>query len=166
MLTAASRPGVELGDGCVIGAGSVVTKSVPAGHVAAGNPARVLRKVAHDTPEAPALKYERCGDREMVRSERGRESEYGGRTPVELIHPTDLSTTRLRQPPLVASQPAHDPQARHNAADQIPAARRTETGLHRLLRNDQAMTGLVGTDVLLLVASFVTAWLIAHILLY
>jgi len=37
-------PGVEIGDGCVIGAGSVVTKSVPAGCVAAGNPAVVLRE--------------------------------------------------------------------------------------------------------------------------
>lgn len=37
-------PGVEIGDGCVIGAGSVVTRSIPPGCVAAGNPARVLRE--------------------------------------------------------------------------------------------------------------------------
>lgn len=37
-------PGVEIGDGCVIGAGSVVTKSVPPGCVVAGNPARILRE--------------------------------------------------------------------------------------------------------------------------
>ena len=36
-------PGVEVGDGCVIGTGAVVTKSVPAGSVVAGTPARVLR---------------------------------------------------------------------------------------------------------------------------
>jgi acetyltransferase-like isoleucine patch superfamily enzyme len=35
--------GVTLGAGCVIGAGSVVTQSIPAGAVAAGNPAQVLR---------------------------------------------------------------------------------------------------------------------------
>lgn len=37
-------PGVEIGDGCVVGAGSVVTKSVPAGCVVAGNPAQILRQ--------------------------------------------------------------------------------------------------------------------------
>jgi acetyltransferase-like isoleucine patch superfamily enzyme len=37
-------PGVEIGDGCVIGAGSVVTKSVPPGCIAAGNPAKVIRE--------------------------------------------------------------------------------------------------------------------------
>ena len=37
--------GVRLGQGCVVGAGSVVTKDVPPGMIAAGNPARVLREV-------------------------------------------------------------------------------------------------------------------------
>lgn len=37
-------PGVEIGDGCVIGAGAVVTRSVPPRCVAAGNPAVVLRE--------------------------------------------------------------------------------------------------------------------------
>lgn len=35
-------PGVSVGDRCVIGAGAVVTKSIPPGHVVAGNPARIL----------------------------------------------------------------------------------------------------------------------------
>lgn len=38
-------PGVTVGDNTVIGAGSVVTKDIPEGCVAVGNPARVLRKV-------------------------------------------------------------------------------------------------------------------------
>lgn len=37
-------PGIEIGDGCVVGAGSVVTKSVPSGCVVAGNPAKILRE--------------------------------------------------------------------------------------------------------------------------
>jgi maltose O-acetyltransferase len=36
-------PGITVGDRAVIGAGSVVTKDVPADAVVAGNPARVLR---------------------------------------------------------------------------------------------------------------------------
>lgn len=36
-------PGVTLGEGCLVGAGSVVTKDVPPGAVVAGNPARIIR---------------------------------------------------------------------------------------------------------------------------
>lgn len=38
-------PGVTVGDDSVIGAGSVVTKDIPSGVVAAGNPCRVLREI-------------------------------------------------------------------------------------------------------------------------
>ncbi|CAM5462909.1 sugar O-acetyltransferase [Streptomyces atroolivaceus] len=38
-------PGVTIGDNSVIGAGAVVTKDIPAGVVAVGNPARVIRSV-------------------------------------------------------------------------------------------------------------------------
>ena len=38
-------PGVTIGDNTVIGAGSVVTRSIPANVVAAGNPCQVLRPI-------------------------------------------------------------------------------------------------------------------------
>ena len=38
-------PGVAIGRGCVIGAGSVVTRDVPPDSFAAGNPARVIREI-------------------------------------------------------------------------------------------------------------------------
>jgi maltose O-acetyltransferase len=38
-------PGVRIGTGSVIGSGSVVTKNIPEGVVAVGNPCRVLREV-------------------------------------------------------------------------------------------------------------------------
>lgn len=37
--------GVTIGSGSVIGAGSVVVKDIPAGVIAAGNPARVIREI-------------------------------------------------------------------------------------------------------------------------
>lgn len=39
-------PNVRIGDGAVIGAGSVVTKDIPSGSVAVGNPAKVIRKIS------------------------------------------------------------------------------------------------------------------------
>jgi acetyltransferase-like isoleucine patch superfamily enzyme len=39
-------PGVSIGDHAVVGANSVVTKSIPAGTVWAGNPARQLRTIS------------------------------------------------------------------------------------------------------------------------
>lgn len=39
-------PGVTIGDDSVIGAGSVVTKDIPSGVVAVGNPCRVIREIS------------------------------------------------------------------------------------------------------------------------
>jgi maltose O-acetyltransferase len=43
-------PGVTVGRGSVVGAGSVVTRDIRAGVVAAGNPCRVLREVSAPGP--------------------------------------------------------------------------------------------------------------------
>lgn len=58
-------PGVTIGNNCVIGAGSVVTKDVPSNTVAAGNPARVIKSLA--SPDEPSeepmqLGLDSCGD--------------------------------------------------------------------------------------------------------
>jgi acetyltransferase-like isoleucine patch superfamily enzyme len=43
-------PGVEIGDRVIVGAGSVVTKSVPSNCIVVGNPARVVRNCADIGP--------------------------------------------------------------------------------------------------------------------
>ncbi|MGV3704455.1 MAG: sugar O-acetyltransferase [Arcticibacter sp.] len=41
-------PGVTIGDNAIIGAGSVVTKDIPAGVLAVGNPCKPIREVKQD----------------------------------------------------------------------------------------------------------------------
>ena len=46
---------VTIGEGCVIGAGSVVTRDIPPHTVAVGNPARPIREITD--ADASALQY-------------------------------------------------------------------------------------------------------------
>lgn len=49
-------PGVDIGTGSVIGAGSLVTRAIPAGVVAMGSPCRVIREItATDKPGATTI---------------------------------------------------------------------------------------------------------------
>lgn len=41
-------PGVRIGDNCVIGAGSVVTRDIPDNVLAAGNPCKVIRPISEE----------------------------------------------------------------------------------------------------------------------
>lgn len=56
--------GVTIGDGCVIGAGSVVVKDIPPCTFAAGNPCRVIREIT----EKDSMKYkpEILGDNRIM----------------------------------------------------------------------------------------------------
>lgn len=47
--------GITVGEGAMIGAGSVVTKDVPAGMIVAGNPARVVRPVSAPRPKLESI---------------------------------------------------------------------------------------------------------------
>ncbi len=51
-LNASLLPGVEIGEGAIVGAGSVVTKDVPPGSVALGVPARVVRSTSGGRPKS------------------------------------------------------------------------------------------------------------------
>ena len=50
--------GVNIGDDCVIGAGAVVSRSIPAGSVAVGNPARVIKSTRDYLTKAAANSLE------------------------------------------------------------------------------------------------------------
>lgn len=57
-------PGVTIGDNCVIGAGSVVTESIPANSFAAGVPCRVIREIT--TADSMANKPDILGDCRVI----------------------------------------------------------------------------------------------------
>ncbi|MBE7191234.1 MAG: acyltransferase [Gordonia polyisoprenivorans] len=55
-------PGVEIGDNSIVGAGSVVTKSVPPRSIVAGNPAKVIKS------DIDVIEYGRMRDADAVES--------------------------------------------------------------------------------------------------
>lgn len=57
-------PGVTIGDGCVIGAGSVVTRDIPPRSFAAGVPCRVIREITD--ADSMVNKPEICGEYTVI----------------------------------------------------------------------------------------------------
>jgi acetyltransferase-like isoleucine patch superfamily enzyme len=57
-------PGVTIGRGVTVGAGSVVTKSVEDFCVVVGNPAKVLRKIEEGIVDAKYVEFKK--DREII----------------------------------------------------------------------------------------------------
>jgi acetyltransferase-like isoleucine patch superfamily enzyme len=51
-ISAIILPGIKIGDDCIIGSGSVVTKDVPNGSMAVGVPARIIRSGIVMSPRA------------------------------------------------------------------------------------------------------------------
>lgn len=65
-------PGIKIGHGAVVGAGSVVTKDVPALHVVAGAPARIIRKIDLESDSAKAYQREAREAMEAVQRDQQR----------------------------------------------------------------------------------------------
>lgn len=59
-------PGIEIGRGAMVGAGAVVTRSVPPHAVVTGNPARIKNYVPTSSPEPPAVVARDGTDRTML----------------------------------------------------------------------------------------------------
>ena len=50
--------GIRIGDNCVIGAGTIVTKDVPSNCILAGNPAKIIREEIYTTKFGQLVKHE------------------------------------------------------------------------------------------------------------
>ena len=50
-------PGVTIGEGCIVCAGSVVTKNTPSNSLVGGNPAKVIKILKRDIDYTQRYKY-------------------------------------------------------------------------------------------------------------
>lgn len=63
-------PGIRIGKGAMVGAGSVVTRSVPPNAIIVGNPARIIGYVTGDGDEVEAAMERRAAPEEKIRDTR------------------------------------------------------------------------------------------------
>jgi len=65
-------PGLEIGSGAMVGAGSVVTRSVPPNAIAVGNPARIIGYVnSHEPPEDTGTPKDKAANKITASTVRG-----------------------------------------------------------------------------------------------
>ena len=61
--------GVSIGDNCIVGAGSVVSKSVPSGYVVGGNPAKIISRTDNFINKAKSIDFMSKGLSEKEKKE-------------------------------------------------------------------------------------------------
>ena len=149
----------------MIGAGAVVTKDVPAGHVAFGIPAWPVRKVALDVPDAPGLQYERQGLRDVVVAPNGRDSAdtivYASQWPRPGSNKAGVGTVVSTL--LALKETADDVMVTVGMTEMDRAERQLGHALGSMDLDDWMM---IGVEALVLVMAVFGAWFMIHILLY
>ncbi|KAH9822835.1 CysE/LacA/LpxA/NodL family acetyltransferase [Teratosphaeria destructans] len=162
-------PGTTIGDGSVIGPGSVVTSSIPAYHVAGGNPAKPIKKVALDVPDAPGLQYKMHEGQAVVTDGSPHQEPLalpsGDMTgSVSNVEPKVENETPFGEPE--PGTPHMDGRSVEDVNGDCPAnpvGRRQTTVMAPLRGKDVKVIVL---DVLMLLGAVVGGWVVVHSVLY
>ncbi|KAK0254173.1 hypothetical protein B0A54_05353 [Friedmanniomyces endolithicus] len=163
-------PGCSIGDGCVVGAGAVVSQPIPAYHVAVGNPARAVWKVALDVPDAEDLIYQRDGDRMLVVQEGYKASEeaLSRRLPDDDTQATDVLLESHQEDLNALPSIQFQRSMRAPSSQTYPATARSFGYRRRedLKSEEREIERAVIVDIALLVVAVVAGWTVVHFALY